>query len=57
MNEKSERGTKAKKREGDSYMGGGEAYQSKKAKGDVKRKDKHDPYSYLPLRKNMLNKR
>ena len=54
MKEKSERG---KKREGESFMGGAEAYQSKKAKGDVKRKNKHDPYSYLPLRKDMLNKR
>jgi len=57
MNEKSERGTKGKKREADSSLGGGEVYQSKKAKGDVKRKNKHDPYSYLPLRKDMLNKR
>lgn len=57
MSEKSERGTKAKRREDGSSMGGGEVYQSKKAKGDVKRKNKHDPYSYLPLRKDMLNKR
>ena len=57
MSEISERGTKGKKREQDNSMGGGEVYQSKKAKGDVKRKNKHDPYSYLPLRKDMLNKR
>lgn len=32
-------------------------YRSKKAGGDVKKSGQHDPYSYLPLRKDMLNKR
>merc|ERR1711997_724699 len=33
------------------------SYRSKKAGGDVKKAGQHDPYSYLPLRKDMLNKR
>ena len=57
MSEKSERGTKGKNKGRDSSMAGGEVYQSKKAKGDVKRKNKHDPYSYLPLRKDMLRQK
>ena len=32
-------------------------YRAKKAGGDVKRKGQHDPFSYVPLRKDMLNKR
>ena len=32
-------------------------YRAKKAGGDVKKAGQHDPYSYLPLRKDMLNKR
>ena len=35
----------------------GNLYKAKNAGGDVKRKGKQDPYSYLPLRKDMLNKR
>ena len=35
----------------------GHIYKSKKSGGDVKRHGKQDPYSYLPLRKEMLNKR
>ena len=33
------------------------SYRAKKAGGDVKKAGQHDPYSYLPLRKDMLNKR
>ncbi|XP_070696619.1 RRP12-like protein [Pempheris klunzingeri] len=32
-------------------------YKSKKGKGDVKKKGKHDPYAYIPLRKAQLNRR
>ncbi|XP_048482252.1 RRP12-like protein [Plutella xylostella] len=35
----------------------GTDYRSKKAKGDVKKKGKHDPYAYLPLSRKNLNKR
>merc|ERR1712123_498089 len=35
----------------------GSSFRSKKAGGDVKKQGQHDPYSYLPLRKDMLNKR
>ncbi|XP_049879391.1 RRP12-like protein [Pectinophora gossypiella] len=32
-------------------------YKPKKAKGDIKKKGKHDPYAYLPLSRKNLNKR
>lgn len=35
---------------------GGE-YSSKKAKGDMKLRGKLDPYAYIPLTRNTLNKR
>lgn len=35
----------------------GSEYRSKKAKGDVKKKGKVDPYAYLPLKRTTLNKR
>ncbi|RVE49136.1 hypothetical protein evm_006257 [Chilo suppressalis] len=35
----------------------GTEYRSKKSKGDVKKKGKHDPYAYLPLSRKNLNKR
>ncbi|XP_063818418.1 RRP12-like protein [Pseudophryne corroboree] len=35
----------------------GTNYKSKKGKGDVKQKDKHDPYAYIPLNKAKLNRR
>ncbi|XP_075072014.1 RRP12-like protein [Mixophyes fleayi] len=35
----------------------GTNYKSKKGKGDVKQKDKHDPYAYIPLNKSKLNRR
>ena len=35
----------------------GSEYRSTKAKGDVKRKGKPDPYAYVPLNKSSLNKR
>ncbi|KAG6446784.1 RRP12-like protein [Manduca sexta] len=38
-----------------SSMGG--EYKAKKAKGDMKKKGKHDPYAYLPLSRKNLNKR
>ncbi|XP_063628336.1 RRP12-like protein [Cydia splendana] len=37
--------------------GAGTEYRSKKAKGDVKKKGKHDPYAYIPLSRKNLNKR
>ncbi|KAF6205471.1 hypothetical protein GE061_019644 [Apolygus lucorum] len=39
------------------YSQTGEEYQSKKARGDIKRKGKPDPFAYLPLRRDALNKR
>lgn len=39
-----------------STVFGGE-YKSKKAKGDIKKKGKMDPYAYIPLTRNVLNKR
>lgn len=38
-----------------STLGGD--YRPKKAKGDIKKKGKHDPYAYLPLSRTNLNKR
>ena len=35
----------------------GAEYRSSKAKGDVKRKGKPDPYAYVPLQKSALNRR
>ncbi|RWS27747.1 RRP12-like protein [Leptotrombidium deliense] len=35
----------------------GEEYRSKKAKGDMKRKGRPDPYAYVPLNPQALNKR
>lgn len=35
----------------------GSEYKTKKAKGDVKKKGKFDPYAYLPLQRTTLNKR
>ncbi|KAM3963785.1 LOW QUALITY PROTEIN: RRP12-like protein [Aphomia sociella] len=35
----------------------GTEFRSKKAKGDIKKKGKHDPYAYLPLSRKNLNKR
>ncbi|XP_063291043.1 RRP12-like protein isoform X1 [Pelobates fuscus] len=35
----------------------GTHYKSKKGKGDVKQKGKHDPYAYIPLNKATLNRR
>lgn len=28
-----------------------------KGKGDLKKKGKHDPYAYIPLKKSQLNRR
>ena len=35
----------------------GEEYKARNAKGDVKKKDKPDPYAYVPLQKSSLNRR
>lgn len=35
----------------------GTEYSTKKAKGDMKKKGKLDPYAYIPLSRNTLNKR
>eukprot|EP00095_Tigriopus_kingsejongensis_P002902 maker-scaffold336_size202805-snap-gene-0.23 protein:Tk02902 transcript:maker-scaffold336_size202805-snap-gene-0.23-mRNA-1 annotation:"rrp12-like protein" len=37
--------------------GFGSEYRASKARGDVKRKGKPDPYAYVPLQKSSLNKR
>lgn len=39
-----------------STVYGGE-FKAKKAKGDMKKKGKVDPYAYIPLTRNVLNKR
>lgn len=41
---------------GHSKIAGSE-YSSKKAKGDMKQRGKLDPYAYIPLTRNTLNKR
>ncbi|KAK3554266.1 hypothetical protein QTP70_020128 [Hemibagrus guttatus] len=35
----------------------GADYKAKKGKGDLKKKGKHDPYAYIPLKKSQLNRR
>ncbi|GAA6107350.1 RRP12-like protein [Tachysurus ichikawai] len=35
----------------------GADYKAKKGKGDIKKKGKHDPYAYIPLKKAQLNRR
>ncbi|XP_066549145.1 RRP12-like protein [Amia ocellicauda] len=35
----------------------GDEYKAKKGKGDIKKKGKHDPFAYIPLRKAQLNRR
>ncbi|XP_022120685.2 RRP12-like protein [Pieris rapae] len=40
-----------------SVTSAGTDYRSKKAKGDIKKKGKPDPYTYLPLSRKNLNKR
>jgi hypothetical protein len=35
----------------------GEEYRSKKGFGDIKKKDKPDPYAYIPLTRCRLNQR
>lgn len=53
-------GTKAQKRRKTSDSGWaftGKEYSSKKAGGDVKRKDKLEPYAYWPLDRKMMSRR
>lgn len=53
-------GTKAQKRRKTSDSGWaytGKEYASKKAGGDVKRKDKLEPYAYWPLDRKMISRR
>ncbi|RYR27112.1 hypothetical protein Ahy_B02g061443 isoform A [Arachis hypogaea] len=53
-------GTKAQKRRKTSDSGWaytGKEYASKKARGDVKRKDKLEPYAYWPLDRKMMSRR
>ena len=35
----------------------GQEYKAKKAKGDVKKQGQQDPYAYIPLDRNVMNKR
>lgn len=42
---------------GSVYSDVGSEYRAKKAKGDLKKKGKVDPYAYLPLTRKLLNKR
>lgn len=53
-------GTKAQKRRKTSDSGWaytGKEYASKKAGGDLKRKDKLEPYAYWPLDRKMISRR
>lgn len=53
-------GTKGQKRRKTSDSGWaytGKEYASKKASGDVKRKDKLEPYAYWPLDRKMMSRR
>lgn len=38
-------------------FGGGDSFRAKKAKGDMKKKGKLDPYAYIPLSRTSMNKR
>ncbi|XP_055612832.1 RRP12-like protein [Uranotaenia lowii] len=40
-----------------SYASTGTEYKSKKAQGDMLKKGKHEPYAYVPLSRNSLNRR
>lgn len=42
---------------GKSTTAYGSEYRSKKSKGDIKKKGAVDPYAYIPLSRNTLNKR
>ena len=42
---------------GQKFPDYGAEYRAKKGKGDIKRKNKPDPYAYVPLKKESLNKR
>ncbi|BFG01171.1 RRP12-like protein [Drosophila madeirensis] len=44
-------------RSGKSARPAGSEYSSKKAKGDMKKRGQLDPYAYIPLTRNTLNKR
>lgn len=58
---KSQNSSKSQKRRKTSDSGGwaytGKEYASKKAVGDVKRKDKLEPYAYWPLDRKMMSRR
>eukprot|EP00124_Ichthyophonus_hoferi_P002367 Ihof_evm5s158 gene=Ihof_evmTU5s158 len=45
-----------KKRTEDGPVSAGVEYKAKKAKGDVKKSGKHDPFAYVPLQKKFMNK-
>ncbi|XP_014254012.1 RRP12-like protein [Cimex lectularius] len=51
--------SKASRKKGNKgpQMKTGQEYRAKKAKGDVKKKGLPDPYAYIPLRRDNLNKR
>lgn len=40
-----------------TYASTGTEYKSKKAQGDMLKKGKHEPYAYVPLSRNSLNRR
>lgn len=40
-----------------TYVSTGTEYKSKKAQGDMLKKGKHEPYAYVPLSRNSLNRR
>lgn len=55
---KQEVSKKGKSKKGVNFtVNTGTEYRATKAKGDIKKKGKPDPYAYLPLRRDALNKR
>lgn len=50
-------GVSAKSGKSSATTSFGAEYRSKKARGDVKKKDAPDPYAYVPLNRALLNKR
>lgn len=53
----SQKGQKRRKTSESGWAYTGKEYASKKASGDVKRKDKLEPYAYWPLDRKMLSRR
>ncbi|KAG8373862.1 hypothetical protein BUALT_Bualt11G0069400 [Buddleja alternifolia] len=57
LSESSKKGQKRRKTNESGWAYTGKEYASKKASGDLKRKDKLEPYAYWPLDRKMVSKR